>query len=55
MIELANAPRPKPLPATTPPLAGQPAVAAERELPASPARVATPVRSKPLTAFGQRS
>lgn len=54
MIELANAPRPKPLPAATPPLAGQPAAAAERELPANPARVIPRVQSKPITAFGQR-
>jgi hypothetical protein len=55
MIELANAPRPKPLPATTQPLAGQPAVAAvECERPVSPARVFPRVQSKPITAFGQR-
>lgn len=54
MIELANDPRPKPLPETTPPLAGQPVDAAEREVPANPARVTPRVQSKPITAFGQR-
>ena len=56
MIELANAPRPKPLPSATPPLAGQPPAAevAEREVPAIPAPVIPRVQSKPITAFGQR-
>ncbi|MDO8906757.1 hypothetical protein [Hydrogenophaga sp.] len=56
MIELANAPKPKPLSdVKPPPLDGQTAVVPERNVPVAPARAPLRVQSKPLTSFGCRS
>lgn len=56
MIELANAPKPKPIPtATAPSLQGQPAIATEPETALVPTRVAAPVLARPITSFGRRS
>lgn len=55
MIELANAPTPKPLPLTTPPEAGQPQAAAERKPAMVAVRASVLVQPKPVTSFGRRS
>lgn len=54
MIELANAPKPKP-PGATQPLQGHVAAVPERNVPVAPARAPLRVQSKPLTSFGCRS
>ncbi len=55
MIELANAPTPKPLPSTTPPQAGQPSAAVERKPVMVAVRATALVQAKPVTSFGRRS
>jgi len=56
MIELANAPHPKPVPSTTSPLLeGQRAASADREMAVVPTRPAAQVQAKPVTSFGRRS